>query len=172
MTSPAGTAASTSLFPVDTGTGLTFTMRWRPPSGTSLPYLTFYNDMKYDSQWLWVKPEANDTARIGFTDYAKEAMGPVWSIDFDPPGKPINRGFTFGFIQGEDTMDVNLTAPVSGTILEVNHDLLADFSLISKSPYDRGWFIVVKLSHPEELEMLLTPAQYARTTLPPCHCAS
>jgi glycine cleavage system H protein len=126
--------------------------------------------MKYTNDWLWVMPESADTVKIGFTDYAQAAMGPIWSIDINPAGTPVNRGFTFGFVQGEDTMDLNLTAPVSGIILSVNQEILKDFSLINSSPYVRGWLVEVKISHPEELNLLLTAAQYARQCCPPCHC--
>jgi glycine cleavage system H protein len=170
-TLPGGPPLTTvTVPPIGTGTGVTFTLAWQPPNGTSLPYLTFYNNMKYDNQWLWVKPEPDGTVRIGFTEYAAIAMGPIWSIDLPGPGTPIRRGFTFGFMQGEDTMDVNLTAPVSGTVLEVNREVLQDFSLVNRSPYDRGWLVTVRMSHPEDLDLLLTAAEYAGHSCPPCHC--
>lgn len=58
-----------------------FTVGWQAPSGTSLPYLTFYNDSKYTNDWLWVKPEASDTVRIGFTEYAQMAIGSIWFLN-------------------------------------------------------------------------------------------
>jgi glycine cleavage system H protein len=149
-----------------------FTVAWQAPSGTSLPYLTFYNDMKYTNDWMWVKPEASGTVRIGFTGYAQMAMGSISFIRLPEPGTVLTRDTTFGFLQGADTMDVNLNAPVSGTILEVNRAVLADYYLINQSPYDAGWLVVVQMSNPADLNLLLTAAQYASQCCPPCHCAS
>jgi glycine cleavage system H protein len=126
--------------------------------------------VKYTNDWLWVKQESPDTVRIGFTDYAQLAVGNFWSINLDGPGTVLTRGTTFGFVQGEDTMDVNLTTPVSGTILEINQNVLADYYLINQSPYDAGWLVLVRISNPDDLNLLLTAAQYASQCCPPCHC--
>jgi hypothetical protein len=62
VTTPVTT--TTGLAPIDTGTGTTFTVAWQAPGGTSLPYLTFYNNMKYTNDWLWVKLESEILLRI------------------------------------------------------------------------------------------------------------
>jgi glycine cleavage system H protein len=69
-------------------------------------------------------------------------------------------------------MDLNLTAPVSGVLLQVNPAVLSDFSLINHSPYDQGWLVEVRMSNPDDLSQLLTAAQYARQCCPPCHCVN
>lgn len=159
-----------SSLAINTGTDDKFTVDFPASNGTSLPYLTFYNSMKYTNDWLWVKQESADTVRIGFTDYAQLAMGNFWSLNLPETGAVITRGATFGFAQGEDSMDVNLTAPVSGTVLEVNQDVLTDYYLINQSPYDAGWLVLVQMSNPADLNLLLTAAEYASQCCPPCHC--
>ena len=159
-----------SLTPIDTGTAISFTMDFPKPGGTSPPYLIFYNNVKYTDKHLWVRQESPDTVRIGFTDYGQSAIGALWYLTLPEPGIVLNRGYTFGFVQGEDTQDINFTAPVSGVVLEVNRDLLSDFYLIHQSPYDAGWLILVRMSNPDDLNLLMTAAEYARTCCPPCHC--
>ncbi|GEM_PF-172863 len=161
------TAAASSI---NTGSADRFTVPWAKPAGTSLPYLTFYNSLRYTNDWLWVKQESADTVKIGFTDYAQLAMGSVWSVDFSKSGSVVKRGDTFGFIQGEDTMDVNLQSPVAGVLMSVNQAVLADYYLINWYPYDAGWLVTMKMSNPDDLNLLLTAAQYARQCCPPCHC--
>jgi glycine cleavage system H protein len=161
---------TTGLAPIDTGTGISFTVDFPRPGGTSPPYMLFYNNVKYTNKHLWVRQESPDTVRIGFTDYGQAAIGPLWYLILPEPGTLLNRGFTFGFVQGEDTQDINFTAPVSGIVLEVNRDVLSDFYLIHQSPYDAGWLILVRMSNPDDLNLLLTAAEYARTCCPPCHC--
>jgi glycine cleavage system H protein len=156
--------------PVNTGTDDQFTVSWVRPSSTSTPYLTFYNSLKYTNDCFWVKQEPGNIARIGFTDYAQQAMGNFWSLDFSKPGTVLKRGDTFGFAQGEDTMDVNIESPVSGTLLTVNPDVLADYRLITLYPYDAGWLVTIQMNNPDDLKLLLTAAQYVQNCYPPCHC--
>ena len=167
---PPVTTSATTPNPINTGSGDKFTVPWAKPAGTSLPYLTFYNSLKYTNDWLWVKQESPDTVRIGFTDYAQLAVGNFWSVGFSKVGTVLKRGDTFGFIQGEDTMDVNLQAPVAGTILSINQAVLSDYFLINWYPYDAGWLVEIKTSNPDDMDLLLTAAQYARQCCPPCHC--
>ena len=164
------TTITSTTNPVNTGTGDQFTVSWVRPSSTSTPYLTFYNSLKYTNDCFWVKQEPGNIARIGFTDYAQQAMGNFWSLDFSKPGTVLKRGDTFGFAQGEDTMDVNIESPVSGTLLTVNPDVLADYRLITLYPYDAGWLVTIQMNNPDDLKLLLTAAQYVQNCYPPCHC--
>ncbi len=52
-------------------------------------------------------------------------------------------------------------APVSGTVVEVNENLLDQPELINKDPYGEGWIAVIEVESEEELAKLLTPEQYA-----------
>ena len=169
---PLTTVASIAANPIDTGSGDRFTVAWAKPAATLPPYLTFYNSLKYTNDWLWVKQESPDIVRIGFTDYAQMAVGNFWSVDFWELGTVLKRGGTFGFIQGEDTMDVNLSAPVAGVLMSINQAVLADYLLINRYPYDDGWLVTIKMSNPDDLTLLLTAAEYARQCCPPCHCAN
>ncbi len=166
------TTAVTPFNPIDTGIGDRFTVAWAPPAGTSLPYLTFYNSLKYTNDWLWVRQESVDTVRVGFTEYAQLAVGNFWFVGFSKAGTVSKLGDTFGFIQGEDSMDVHLQAPVAGTILAVNQAVLNDYRLINISPYDEGWLVTFKMSNPDDLNLLLSAADYALHCCPPCHCVN
>jgi glycine cleavage system H protein len=126
--------------------------------------------LKYTNDWLWVKQESADTVRIGFTDYAQLAVGNFWTVVLSNPGTVLNRTETFGFIQGEDTMDVNLAAPVSGTIISINQTVLSDYRLINLDPYGAGWLVTIQMRNPDDLKLLLTASQYALNCCPPCHC--
>ncbi len=58
-------------------------------------------------------------------------------------------------------MNIELLAPVSGTVLQNNDELITDpESTINRSPYVKGWMQVIQLRKPEELKELLTPDEY------------
>jgi len=54
----------------------------------------------------------------------------------------------------------DIYSPVSGEILETNRLVVDDPALVNSEPYDSGWFYKIKLSHPAELNALLSPEKY------------
>lgn len=111
----------------------------------------------------------NNTATIGFTDYGQLAIGDPQLLVLPQPGTLIEKNYDFGWVQGGYMM-WNLIAPVSGTVIQTNEAVLADYYLINQSPYGAGWLVVVQMSNPDDLNSLLTPAEYASECCPPCHC--
>jgi glycine cleavage system H protein len=118
-----------------------------------------------------VRVEADNDVRIGFTDYGQRAVGYFRNVELPQPGAILQVDYTFGFVQG-GYMEYNLTAPVSGTVVQTNQDVRDNHFLINQSPYDAGWLIVVHMSHPDDLKLLLSAGEYANQCCPPCHCAN
>ena len=54
----------------------------------------------------------------------------------------------------------DLFAPLSGTVVEVNGELVNAPEIVNQDPYGRGWMILVAPSDPAERANLLTAAQY------------
>ena len=56
--------------------------------------------------------------------------------------------------------------PVSGKVLEFNTDLDSSNgdnpALINQDPYESGWIIKIEMTNPEELEELLSAADYQK----------
>jgi glycine cleavage system H protein len=50
--------------------------------------------------------------------------------------------------------------PVSGEITEFNENLEANPEFVNNNPYVDGWMIKVKISHPEEIDELLSADDY------------
>jgi len=55
---------------------------------------------------------------------------------------------------------LQIVAPVSGTIVEVNSRLEDEPELVTEDSMGDGWFIKVKLSSPEELDELMDESAY------------
>jgi glycine cleavage system H protein len=51
-------------------------------------------------------------------------------------------------------------APLSGSVVEVNEEVVDAPELINESPFDEGWLIKVKLSDPSEADDLMTADEY------------
>jgi glycine cleavage system H protein len=115
--------------------------------------------LKYSPTHEWVRVEG-DVARIGITDFAVEQLSDLAFIDLPKAGASTKKGCRFGEIESTKAVS-DLVAPVSGEILEVNDEVLANLPIVSSSPFEKGWLIRVRMSNPAECEGLLDAEGYA-----------
>jgi glycine cleavage system H protein len=100
------------------------------------------DDLYYHQDHTWVKVEG-ENARVGLNDFAQAAAGDITYIDLPFEGDEVEAGETCGKIQSAKWVG-KLIAPVSGEIVELNEELENDATLVNKSCYGDGWFIVIK----------------------------
>jgi glycine cleavage system H protein len=171
-----GSTAAGTTVPLTTGVPVSMapvelTVAWPSPAGTLPPMLIFRTDRLYTNWHLWVKQETPDTVRLGITFYGQLGVGRPDEIGMPESGSVMEKGKSFGcYIIGDDCMIFDFAAPVNGTILEVNQDVLRDRELINASPYDDGWLVLVKIDNSSDLDDLLTYGEYFKSSCPPCHC--
>jgi len=109
-----------------------------------------------DHEWLSVD---GDTATVGITHHAQNALGDVVFVDLPEVGASIDAKAVAGVVESvKAAADVYM--PVTGTITEVNEALRADPSLANSDPLGAGWFFKVKLSNPSELDALMDETSY------------
>ncbi|MDE2418713.1 MAG: glycine cleavage system protein GcvH [Burkholderiales bacterium] len=109
-----------------------------------------------DHEWLSVD---GDTATVGITHHAQDALGDVVFVDLPEVGASIDAKAVAGVVESvKAAADVYM--PVTGTITEVNEALRADPSLANSDPLGAGWFFKVKLSAPAELDALMDETSY------------
>jgi glycine cleavage system H protein len=118
-------------------------------------------DRLYSIEHIWVKTIAKNTARIGVTDKLQKIVGTA-SAALLPVGNIINAGDVFGSLEAWK-INMDLISPVSGEIIESNQDLAISTAgvRINMDPYGLGWMLEIKLSHPAELDNLVSPMYYA-----------
>jgi len=113
-----------------------------------------------DHEWLTVE---GDTAVVGITHHAQDALGDVVFVDLPEVGKAFAQKDVAGVVESvKAAADVYM--PVSGTVTEVNEALRADPSLANSDPLGAGWFFKVKLSEPAQLDALLDATAYDALT--------
>jgi glycine cleavage system H protein len=116
--------------------------------------------IKYTEDHEWIRIEGQ-TATVGITQHAQDALGDVVFVDLPEVGSLMARKATAGVVESvKAAADVYM--PISGKIIEVNEALRADPSLANSDPMGAGWFFKVELSEPAEIEALLDEAAYAR----------
>ncbi|MFC2150030.1 glycine cleavage system protein GcvH [Calditrichota bacterium] len=115
-------------------------------------------DLKYTRDHEWLKIE-DDEALVGITDYAQGELGDIVYLELPEIGAEINQGDSFGTIEAVKAAS-DLFTPITGEVMAVNSDLDQAPETINNSPYDKGWIIRIKITDMDELDSLLSPAEY------------
>lgn len=118
------------------------------------------DELYYTESHEWVRVNG-DEAVVGITDFAQHELGDIVYVELPEAGKKVSAGEPCGSIEAVKAVE-DINSPVSGKVESRNTDLEDSPDLINKSPYDEGWLIKVKLSNPDELENLLSAAEYKK----------
>ena len=115
--------------------------------------------IKYTEDHEWLKVEG-DTAVVGITVHAQDALGDVVFVDLPEVGKTLAQKDVAGVVESvKAAADVYM--PVTGEVVEVNETLRADPSLANSDPLGAGWFFKVKLADAGQLNELMDETTYA-----------
>ena len=114
--------------------------------------------LRYSSDHEWVRVDG-DTATIGITDYAQDALGDVVYVDPPEVGASLAAGDAFGEVESTKSVS-ELYAPISGTVASTNDDLEAEPEKLNGDPYGEGWICTVTMSDASELDALLDADAY------------
>ena len=112
-------------------------------------------ELKYSKDHEWVRFEG-DTAFIGISDFAQDALGAVVFINLPGEGDEAVAGETFGDVESVKAVS-DLVSPVSGTITAVNEALADAPETLNADPYG-AW--IIKVEGVTATEELLDAAAY------------
>ena len=116
-------------------------------------------DLKFTKDHEWIRPEG-DEAVVGITDYAQRELGDIVFVDINTVGETLNQGDVFGAVDAVKTAS-DIFMPVGGEVLSVNDALESAPELVNQSPYGEGWMVRIRMTSPDELDTLLSAAEYA-----------
>jgi len=115
-------------------------------------------NLKYHKEHDWARIEG-DVATLGVTDYAQESLGDIVYIELPEVGAEVSSGASYAEIESVKAVS-DVFAPVSGTVIEANDEVVDAPELINESPYEDGWLIKIKLSDPSEADDLMSAEEY------------
>ena len=114
--------------------------------------------LRYSKEHEWVRVDG-DTAVIGITDYAQDALGDVVYVDPPMVGSALNAGDSFGEVESTKSVS-ELYAPISGTVASTNDELETEPEKLNADPYGEGWICTVSMSDAGELDALMDAEAY------------
>ncbi len=104
----------------------------------------------------WVKFLDENTALVGISDFAQDALGDIVYISMPEIDDEVSYNKSFCDIESVKAVS-DVFSPIDGVIVEVNEDLDDAPELINGNPYDQ-WIIKVKGTFNKEV--LLDAQQY------------
>jgi glycine cleavage system H protein len=115
-----------------------------------------------EHDWARIDPSEPDTATLGITWYAQDALGEV--VFFEPPlaGTTVKKDAPYAEVESVKAVS-DVIAPLSGEIVEVNAALAENPALINEDPYGKGWLVKLRLRDPSEKDTLLDARSYIAT---------
>lgn len=117
--------------------------------------------VKYTPEHEWIQLEDHDTAVVGITLHAQDALGDVVFVDLPEVGKTYAKGEVAGVVESvKAAADVYM--PIAGEVTEVNEDLRADPSLANKEPMGNGWFFKMRIQDMGEFDALMDEPEYQK----------
>ena len=121
---------------------------------------SYPDDLRYHREHDWARIEG-DTATLGITWYAQDALGEI--VHYEPPdeGGSLARDESYGEVESVKAVS-DVISPLSGEVVEVNRKVVEEPETINKDPYGEGWLVKIRLSDPAEADDLLDAAAYRK----------
>jgi glycine cleavage system H protein len=113
-------------------------------------------NLRYAASHEWVSEE-DGIYTIGITDFAQDSLGDLVFINLPQVGDDVEAGEAFCDVESVKAVS-DVFSPVTGTVTEVNEELIDAPELVNEDPYG-AWFI--RVGDVTETEELLDAAAYA-----------
>ena len=123
--------------------------------------MTDLTTLKYSEEHEWVAADGQ-TATIGITDFAADALGDIVFVELPAVGTEIAVGTVVGEIESTKSVG-ELYAPLAGTVTEINDTVVDDPSLVNAEPFEGGWLIKIAIVDGAADELLDRDAYVALT---------
>ena len=108
---------------------------------------------KYTESHEWIEVDQG-VGVVGITHHAQESLGEIVYVELPEVGKSIHAGSEASVLESTKAA-VDVYAPVSGAIIEVNEKLKEQAELVNQAAETDGWLFKIKLSNPDELKLLM-----------------
>lgn len=122
--------------------------------------LKFPADVKYAESDEWVRVDG-DTATIGISDYAQDALNDLVYVEFKAVGETLAAGDSFGEIESVKAAS-EVYMPIAGEIIAVNDELTSEPEMVNEDPFGNGWMVKIRITDASNLANLMDAEAYKK----------
>ena len=122
--------------------------------------MSYPESYRYTKEHEWVHADGSE-GTIGITDHAQHELGDIVFVNLPSRGSSVKRGETFGSVESVKAVS-DVYSPVSGEVTAVNELLSKNPEKINEDAHGDGWLIKVKLSGSDEINSLMSAADYEK----------
>ncbi len=114
--------------------------------------------VKYTKDHEWIRVEG-DVGTVGVSDHAQNQLGDVVFVELPDLGRKVAQGQEVAVVESVKAAS-DIFAPVSGEVVEVNHELENEPARVNTGAEGDGWFFRLRLADPAELDGLMDADAY------------
>jgi glycine cleavage system H protein len=114
--------------------------------------------LKYTEEHEWLRVDGDEVI-VGITEYAAEQLGDLVFVELPEEGTTVAKGDEIVTIESVKAAS-DISAPLDGTITEVNQAIVENPALVNEDPLEDGWFFKMTLAEPAELDGLMDEKAY------------
>ena len=115
-------------------------------------------ELLYTEEHEWIKIDG-DEAAIGITDYAQKELGDITYVELPDTGQQLAQADALATVESVKAAS-DIFVPLSGQVIETNHELSDAPEIINQSPYEKGWICRIRIENQAESEKLMNAAAY------------
>ncbi len=120
-------------------------------------------ELLYSTDHEWLKVEDANRVRVGITDYAQDALGDVVFVELPEIGATVEAGGPMSEVESTKSVS-DVFAPVAGTVVECNTELVDTPEKLNEDPYGEAWICVIEMAEGATPEGFLDAAAYRDLT--------
>jgi glycine cleavage system H protein len=88
-----------------------------------------------------------------------DQLGDIVFLDLPEVGAGLEKGEAFGTVESVKAVE-DLKAPVTGTVVERNDEIIESPETLAEDPYGAGWLLKVRVDNPSEVDDALSAQAY------------
>ena len=120
--------------------------------------LTYPDDLKYLDTHEYIRLEG-EIATIGISAFAVDQLGDIVFLDLPEVGAGLEKGEAFGTVESVKAVE-DLKAPITGTVIERNDQIVESPENLAEDPYGAGWLLKVRVDNASEADDALSVEEY------------
>ena len=116
------------------------------------------NDLRYTKEHEWARVDGK-VATVGITRFAVDQLGDITQVELPKEGETVTKDQVFGSVESVKAVS-DVYSPAAGEVTETNGALADAPERVNEDPYGQGWIMKLKLSDPQQVEKLMSAAEY------------